>query len=109
MLCNIDDDLIEDALRILTLLCFAPRQLTVGELIDGLAVEIDPPRLNLKRRLRSFDDIHDICPGLVDIDLSADYTSVDYRKYGKNREVVRIACSRILGIQTHSRAKSCDI
>lgn len=41
MLCNIDDHLIEDARRILTLLCFAARPLTVPELIDGIAVEIE--------------------------------------------------------------------
>ena len=70
ILCSIDDSLTEDARRILTLLCFAARPLTVLELIDGVAVEINPPRLNAKRRLQGVDDVLEICPGLVDFDIS---------------------------------------
>ncbi|MCJ1430068.1 hypothetical protein MMC29_007983, partial [Sticta canariensis] len=70
MLCNIDHELVEDARRILTLLCFAVRPLSVPELIDGVAVEInDPPGLNYKCRLQNFSDLHTICPGLIDINL----------------------------------------
>ena len=68
MLCNIDYELVKDARRILTLLCFAVRPLRVQELIDGVAVEInDPPGLNYKRRLENSSDFHTICPGLIDI------------------------------------------
>ena len=75
-LCNIDIHLIEDARRILTLLCFASRPLKVQELIDGVAVEIDGPvGLNRKRRLQHSDDIRDICLGLVDIDFTVDHTT----------------------------------
>ena len=70
MLCNIDHGLVEDARRILTLLCFAVRPLTVRELIDGVAVKInDQPGLNYKGRLQGFSDLHTICPGLIDINL----------------------------------------
>ena len=73
MLCNIDKPVIEDARRILTLLCFAARPLTVPELIDGIAVETEGSiGLNHKRRLQDADDILDICPGFVDIGLDAD-------------------------------------
>ncbi|MCJ1465478.1 hypothetical protein MMC07_004096 [Pseudocyphellaria aurata] len=68
MLCNIDPCLIEDARRILTLLCFAARPLTVRELIDGVAVRISNPQgLNYKRRLRDFNDLHAICPGFIEV------------------------------------------
>ncbi len=67
MLCNIDKSLVEDCRRILTLLCFSARPLTVPELIDAIAVDISSARLNPKRRLRNADGIHDICVGLVDI------------------------------------------
>ncbi|KAL8664146.1 MAG: hypothetical protein Q9168_007966 [Polycauliona sp. 1 TL-2023] len=70
MLCNIDSYLVEDARRILTLLCFAFRPLEVQELIDGVAVETVGCRgLNRKRRLQDADDIRDICQGLVDVEL----------------------------------------
>ena len=79
MLCNIEAA--EDARRILTLLCFAQRPLTVQELIDGVAVEInDPMGLNRKRRLQDVNGIRDICGGLIDIGLGADHTTETYRE-----------------------------
>ncbi|MCJ1423797.1 hypothetical protein MMC29_001682 [Sticta canariensis] len=78
ILCNIDHHWVEDARRILTLLSFAARPLTVQELIDGMAVEIeDPPRLNFKRRLQDFEDLCAICPALIDIDV----TGTNYEKH----------------------------
>ena len=69
MLCNINYHLAEDARRILTLLCFARRPLTLQELIDGVAVEIngDLSRLNRKRRLPDSDGIRDVCGVFIDI------------------------------------------
>ena len=78
MLCNIDDLLIEDARRILTLLCFAARPLTVPELIDGIAVEIEGFKLNSKSRLQDFNDIREICVGFVDIGYDAILTGESY-------------------------------
>jgi len=91
MLCNIDHGLIEDARRILALLCFAPRPLTVQELIDGIAVEIyHSPGLNRKRRLQDSNDIREICLGFIDIGLGADPTDETY--YEKElTSTVRIA------------------
>ena len=79
MLCNIDHLLIEDARRILTLLCFAPRPLTVREIIDGIAVKInDSTGLNPKRRLQDANDIREICIGFIDIGLRAGHTTETY-------------------------------
>ena len=75
MLCNINCHSIEDARRILTLLCFAHRPLTVRELIDGIAVELNNSTgLNPKRRLLDSDSILDVCGGFIDISLGADHT-----------------------------------
>lgn len=68
MLCNIDPNVIEDAKRIFTLLCYAQSPLRLEELIEGVAVDIDSASFNVKRRLQTADDIHQICSGLVEID-----------------------------------------
>lgn len=79
MLCNIHQSSIKDARRILTLLCFAPRLLTLRELIDGIAVEINEPvGLNNDCRFEDFNDIRDICPGLIEINLAADQATEIY-------------------------------
>ena len=71
MLCKIDPGLIKDARRILTLLCFASRPLTLPELIDGIAVETtEPTGLNKDRRLEDYDDIHNICPGFITLNVA---------------------------------------
>lgn len=68
MLCNIDQDLVQDARRILTLLCFSSRPLTLPELIEGIAVDINEPvGLQKSRRLQDYNDVHTICPGLVNL------------------------------------------
>ena len=55
------------ARRILTLLCFSLKPLTVQELIDGVAVDVSGSSgLNRRRRLQGPDDIQELCPGLVD-------------------------------------------
>ena len=70
MLCDIEYP--EDARRILTLLCFASRPLSVQELIDGVAVEITSSEgLNRKRRLQDSIAIRDICGSLIDFSLDA--------------------------------------
>lgn len=79
ILCNIDTYLVEDAQRILTLLCFAARPLTVQELIDGMAVQLESSvELNRKRRLQDSDGFRGICLALIDVDLRADPTSESY-------------------------------
>ena len=91
MLCNIDEFLIEDARRILTLLCFTPRALTVQELIDAIAVEInDSPRLNYKRRLQDFHSIREICGGFIESGPTTDHTNEIYHEE-ELTQTVRIA------------------
>ena len=93
ILCSIDDSIIKDARRILTLLCFAARPLTVLELIDGVAVEINSARLDSKSRLRDADDLLEICPGLIDIDLSTNNNNSTgiYGSFEQPIQIVRIA------------------
>src|SRR5271155_3781280 len=70
MLSNIDAASIEYAKRILMWLCFAKRPMTVREVIDRVVVELgDSPKVNLKRRLQDENDILQICPGFIDIDI----------------------------------------
>ena len=91
MLCKIDQGSINDARRILTLLCFSPRPLTLQELIDSIAVEINEPvGLNKDCRFEDYNDIRDICPGLVDINVTADQTTEPYN-YENSSLTVRIA------------------
>ena len=73
MLLNIDEEFVQDAKRILTLLCCAKRPLTVPELIDGTAVELgDNLRLNPAGRLFGEDAICSVCPGLIEVDARPD-------------------------------------
>jgi len=92
MLCNIDESLVEDARRILILLCLASRPLTIAELIDGIAVEIgDQGRFDVSRRLIDEDDIHRICPGLIDVGLDNDPNHDPYRKKGIYTPTISVA------------------
>lgn len=69
MLLSISEESTEDAKRILALLWYVKRPLTVPEIIEGIAVELwDNPRLNVDRRLDDEDDLHRTCPGLIEID-----------------------------------------
>lgn len=68
MLCCIEEDCAEDARRILTMLSFSARPLTVEELIDGIAVDLNQPaHFDFKNRLIYEDGLHEICPGLLEI------------------------------------------
>lgn len=68
ILCSIDAEYIEDVRRVLTLLCFSARPLTVNELVDAHAVDInEPPQLDRDGRSYDKDDLIDICLGLVEV------------------------------------------
>ncbi len=95
MLCSINYNLFEDARRIFTLLCYAQRPLTVQELIEGVAVDINDPRgLNRRRRLQRSNDIRKICGSLVDIGSTVQVSHVSVKEY--------LVSKRILG---HKAAK----
>ena len=83
MLCNINYHLVEDARRILALLCFSKRPLTVPELIDGVAVEVngDSSRLNHKRRLQDSNGIRHICGSFIEIYVAESSTFETESKY----------------------------
>ncbi len=93
MLCKIDPSLIRDARRILTLLCFASRPLTLPELIDGIAVETtEPTGLNKDCRLEDYNDIHDICPGFINLNVAARPTpTVQIAHFSVQEPTVQIA------------------
>jgi ankyrin repeat protein len=80
MLLNIDQESVEDARRILTLLCCAKRPLTLPELIEGVAVELgDDPRLNPDGRLPDEDEIRRVCPGFIEVDAQPDGKTITVR------------------------------
>lgn len=93
MLCSIDEDCVEDARRILTLLCFSTRPLKVEELIHAYAVNLDEQSgLDREGRLLDLDSIHEICLGLIEV------VETEFEEYRDNKEnqkqvvsVIRIA------------------
>ncbi|CAG8108568.1 unnamed protein product [Penicillium nalgiovense] len=73
ILCSISDEYVEDVKRVLTVLCFSTRPLTVTELIDAHAVDLrEPPRLDREGRSYEQDDLVDICLGLIEIAAAED-------------------------------------
>ncbi|KAJ9487635.1 hypothetical protein VN97_g5652 [Penicillium thymicola] len=70
MLCNIDEEDIEEARLVLTLFCVSNKPLTVKELIGALAIDVKASEWQLDREGRSFtqDDLLDICLGLIELD-----------------------------------------
>ncbi|KAL2859852.1 ankyrin repeat domain-containing protein [Aspergillus lucknowensis] len=73
ILCSINDDYVEDVRRVLTLLCFSTRPLTINELIDAHAVDLNgPPQLDRDGRSYEQDDLVDICLGLIEIAIEDD-------------------------------------
>ena len=73
MLCSIDQTCFDEARRILTLLCFSTRPLTVTELIHATAIDLEEPaHLDYERLLEDANDLRAICPGLIEIDFEAD-------------------------------------
>ena len=86
MLLSINQESVEDARRILTVLCYAMRPLTTKELIEAVAVELgDEPRFNSDGRLDSADDIRRVCPGLIDVDVKPEYGAL-----GPSAETLRV-------------------
>lgn len=89
ILCSIDEELIEEARRILSLLCFSSRPLTVPELIDGMVVDLnEPTRLDIRRRLEEANDRLEICPGLIQVNAK---TNDENTQTTKDAPIVRIS------------------
>jgi ankyrin repeat domain-containing protein 50 len=78
ILMNIDPELIDDAKRVLTWLCFSLRPVTVHEIIDELMVELgENPGLNEDRHPQDPNDVVGICPGLISMSSREDQPSLD--------------------------------
>jgi hypothetical protein len=68
MLCNISATCIEDAQRILAVLCFSARPLTVTELIDAHASNLDgSSQFSLDDRRLDVESLIEICSGLLEL------------------------------------------
>ena len=87
MLCNIDEEDIEEARLVLTLLCVSNKPLTVKELTGALAIDVKASEWQLDREGRSFtqDDLLDIFLGLIELAVIEDEDS------GKATTIARIA------------------
>lgn len=74
ILCSIPHEYVDDVHRVLTLLCFSARPLTIYELIDAHAVDLlnEPPRLDRDGRSYEQHDLVDICLGLVEVVVTKD-------------------------------------
>ncbi|KAF4771904.1 hypothetical protein HAV15_004523 [Penicillium sp. str.  len=84
MLCSIDEEYVEKARLILTLLCVSNQPLTVKELVGALAIDLSMSRLDREGRSFSQDDPIDICLGLIEIAVGEDL-------YGEPTTIARIA------------------
>ncbi|KAK1855066.1 ankyrin repeat protein [Colletotrichum chrysophilum] len=81
MLLGIPEHAQECSQRILTALCCAKRPLTVSEVIECAAIELEPePALNPDRRLENAKAIEEACPGLVEV-YTAPFKMSDSRTY----------------------------
>jgi ankyrin repeat protein len=71
-----------DARRVLTLLCFASRPLTVPELLHGIAVDLEEPSRFDRQRLLAggAEDLKEICPGLIDFGVQESRSGSDDEK-----------------------------
>lgn len=85
MLCSINEEDIEEARLVLTLLCVSRRPLTVKELTGALAIDVKASEWQIDREGRSFsqDDLIEICLGLIEV--------AEIEDYGKATTIARIA------------------
>lgn len=90
ILCSIDEDYIDDARHILTLLCFAKRPMTVPELADAYSINPQTFQPDPDRRGLDIDSMRELCPGLIDIVSVEDNEKEDWVE-----DAVRIAHSSI--------------
>ncbi|KAJ5675354.1 hypothetical protein N7462_008251 [Penicillium macrosclerotiorum] len=66
-----DEDYTYGARRILALLCYSYRPLSIAELADAYAVNIEKLQLNPGNRLLDFDGIKIMCKGFVEFSVSS--------------------------------------
>lgn len=90
LLSKIYDYHINDTHRILELLCFSPRLLSVEELADAYEVDLKNLCLDLDRLMLDVESIRKLCPGLVQVMPVADSASE-----GKVKTIVYITRSSL--------------
>lgn len=56
----------QDARRVLNLVNYAPRPLSLPDVIDAIAVDVSLGRIDSSYRFHTFMDIQNLCPGMVD-------------------------------------------
>jgi hypothetical protein len=97
MLCCIGEESAEEARRILTFLCFSARPLSVAEVIDAIAVDVDMDCFDPELKVANADDLLRICPGLIEIyeatpETADDLSDLEYVSVTEDLpEFVRIA------------------
>ncbi|KAK5102777.1 hypothetical protein LTS08_003577 [Lithohypha guttulata] len=92
MLCNIDAASQDDAQRILALLCCSTRPLSVNELIDALAIDLEGDKgFDADRRFEGTDDLLCICPGMIEVHLTTRQTDSSFSDDDTPAQAVRIA------------------
>ncbi|KAK0664020.1 ankyrin repeat, PH and SEC7 domain-containing protein secG [Cercophora samala] len=108
MLLKIDEDSVEDARKVLTLLCTATRPLTISELIEAIAVELDPPNFNRDSLFAGEEDILYICPGLLEFDKENNVRIAHYsvQEYLESDRISKSKASRYF---VESRAANTEV
>lgn len=69
MLRSLDEQSRDEAHRILLLLCYSDYPLTVCQIIDALAIDIEHEVYDEARRLNSSEDLLQICSGMIEIEM----------------------------------------
>ncbi|KAJ3522166.1 hypothetical protein NM208_g12977 [Fusarium decemcellulare] len=101
MLSNIPQGSSGYARQILALLCCARRPLTLDELVIAVAFQPEEdPRFNPKCKLMNIDAIHQVCPGLIELDINP-YNQVKTVRLAHFSVREYLESGRILG---HERA-----
>ncbi|KAL2813034.1 hypothetical protein BDW59DRAFT_35318 [Aspergillus cavernicola] len=87
MLCTIRPSCTEDARRILILLCFSSRPLTLAELINAHASNIDgDSEFTIEDRRLDVESLVDLCSGLLELTPGPENLTTP-----RNSQTVRIA------------------
>lgn len=78
ILTNIDEEYVDDAIRVLQWLAFSARPMTVDEVAETLSICLDDdPRFDPDRRLKDPSDILVICSSLVTVSDTSHYHDDD--------------------------------
>ncbi|KEZ43080.1 hypothetical protein SAPIO_CDS5165 [Scedosporium apiospermum] len=106
ILADIDETVREDSKRLLSILCCAVEPMDVEELLDALAVDLDPePGFNELRRLHDEDDLRTICPGMIEVYLEGWESEHRFEGWGVSHCLVRLAHFSVMEYLVSDRIK----